>query len=423
MNIDECKRIIKRLSNEYGCSFDYKNRIVLEKVYDSYVEFLSIPQEIQVLADNSLSHLTNLKKIIFPKGLIFIGKNVFSDCKKLQEIIFPAVDLKKYYGTIIPEDKICSYIPESSFANCSSLKRVILPTSCSFIGPRAFWNCSSLNNIIIPKSTTQICRSAFQGCTSLKKITIPDSVTEIQEYAFADTGIRFVELPENLKKIGLNAFPENCETKRVKKSDGSDTYKKEDSFIQKNKQNSHVMKNDKNCKTDSSLAKDTSVFEGNKGLSIEDFIYQRTNDGICVIGIKNSVISSFPIYMDVNSKDRALTYTILQLPEGITEIAESAFSPTPILDLLPISKEEMKRSKFLNRIVELRLPNGLKKIGRSSFNFCKNISTITIPESVEEIGALAFNNTALECVILPAKLTKIGANAFPKECKLLRLKQ
>ncbi len=426
MDINECKKTIAKLSDKYRCSFDFKRRIILEKVHDSYTEVLHIPQEIQVLADGSLSNLASLTKIVFPKGLIFIGKNVFSGCKKLQQIVFPEIDLTKYYGAISAERKTWSYIPEDSFAYCLSLQSVVIPNNCTFIGARAFYNCTSLHSVVVPNGVEQICRNAFEGCTSLENITIPDSITEIQEKAFYNTAIKVIEIPESLKKIGQNAFPDDCEIRRVKKGEPRTGYKREATLVQKNKSNptrNTEQQTPQSIKTASSIVKNSDTIKSHPGFSIENFLYEKANDGrICIIGIKNAAISTFPTYTDINSKNNAQSYVVLEFPEGITEIAENAFKPTPILDLLPVPKDELKRSKFLKKIVELKLPIGLKKIGASAFNFCENLSILTIPESVEEIGAWAFCNTALKCVVLPSGLKKIGEYAFPKECKILKLK-
>ena len=61
--------------------------------------------------------------------------------------------------------------------------------SVTSIGERAFFNCSSLTSITIPNSVTSIGDRAFMGCSSLTSITIPNSVTSIGENVFNATGI------------------------------------------------------------------------------------------------------------------------------------------------------------------------------------------------------------------------------------------
>ena len=55
---------------------------------------------------------------------------------------------------------------------------------------------------------------------------------------------------------------------------------------------------------------------------------------------------------------------------------------------------EIKEKAFYHRmdIVELHLPNGLKKIGNEAFMFCYNLKKIYLPSSVKELGHSIFYN-------------------------------
>lgn len=87
-------------------------------------------------------------------------------------------------------------------------------------------------------------------------------------------------------------------------------------------------------------------------------------------------------------------------------------------------------------VTEVTIPNGVKEIGFSAFADCINLSSITIPDSVTKIGGLAFRNCenlksitipngvkeiedftfdgcrSLTNVTIPDGVTKIGAYAF-----------
>ena len=62
------------------------------------------------------------------------------------------------------------------------------------------------SNIIIPDGTNIIKEYKFYRMFELISISIPNSVTIIQDYAFANTNIKTIELPVNLKSIGAGAF-------------------------------------------------------------------------------------------------------------------------------------------------------------------------------------------------------------------------
>ena len=61
---------------------------------------------------------------------------------------------------------------------------------------------------------------------------------------------------------------------------------------------------------------------------------------------------------------------------------------------------------------ELVIPEGVTEIAYSAFKDCKGLKRVTFPDGLKTIGAGAFANTALETLDLPDTLTSIGVGAF-----------
>lgn len=81
------------------------------------------------------------------------------------------------------------------------------------------------------------------------------------------------------------------------------------------------------------------------------------------------------------------------VPEGIKEIGFEAF--------------------YRKNMVSVRLPKGLRRIGRLAFNKCEKLNTVFFPEGLEEIGASAFEEcAALSSITQPGLETVIGPHAF-----------
>jgi len=64
-------------------------------------------------------------------------------------------------------------------------------------------------------------------------------------------------------------------------------------------------------------------------------------------------------------------------------------------------------------ICSIKLPKSLKKIGEGAFSMCKNLGgSVTIPDGVTEIPEETFSITGINEVIIPDSVTIIGQNAF-----------
>lgn len=62
-------------------------------------------------------------------------------------------------------------------------------------------------------------------------------------------------------------------------------------------------------------------------------------------------------------------------------------------------------------ITSVTLPNSIQEIGDYTFRYC-HLNTIEIPSSVTKIGNHAFEHCELTTITLPESITEIGSNAF-----------
>ena len=105
----------------------------------------------------------------FPDEIIGIGSHCFADCKTLKKIVIP--------NRLITID-------EFAFSHCTNLETVMMTNSVSFIGTGAFYHCAKLKEIIIPDNITRIEPVTFADCFNLEKIKLPYSITSICNNAF-----------------------------------------------------------------------------------------------------------------------------------------------------------------------------------------------------------------------------------------------
>lgn len=102
----------------------------------------------------------------------------------------------------------------------------------------------------------------------------------------------------------------------------------------------------------------------------------------------------------------------------VTAIANEAFSP--FRDVSPFSKGVIaENGSFLKTITSVTLSESITEIGERAFSECHSLRSVNIPGGVTEIKNNAFSRTAIEEIVFPSGLKKIGCNAF-LECGALR---
>lgn len=104
--------------------------------------------------------------------------------------------------------------------------------------------------------------------------------------------------------------------------------------------------------------------------------------------------------------------SVVTVPDGITEIGEHAF--TADAEDIFVKNE---------KLTEVILPKGLKKISKDAFMNCVNLRRINIPDGVTEIGDGAFNSCDLTELYLPDSVTALGVDLLGgcKSLKKIRL--
>ncbi|MDR0505741.1 MAG: leucine-rich repeat domain-containing protein [Dysgonamonadaceae bacterium] len=63
-------------------------------------------------------------------------------------------------------------------------------------------------------------------------------------------------------------------------------------------------------------------------------------------------------------------------------------------------------------VKSLVVEEGVTKIGNSSFGFCTNLVSVSLPNSLTSIGNMSFSMGGFSSIVIPRKCTTIGFNAF-----------
>ena len=182
---------------------------------------------IQACAFEGCSSLT--QEIILPRDFQSLGEQSFANCSNLYGTVKFNRDFYMFMGTEgygssagscfencskietvdMSEPDFLDEIPYRTFANCTSLKTVLLPPMLDRIDNYAFENCSSLDNLEFPNTLLVINSRAFQNCTSLSSVNLSEckDFGTIEGYAFNGcSNLETVYLPKSLNWINERAF-------------------------------------------------------------------------------------------------------------------------------------------------------------------------------------------------------------------------
>ncbi|MBR5218388.1 MAG: leucine-rich repeat protein [Clostridia bacterium] len=260
-------------------------------------------------------------------------------------------------------------IGDGAFKECTKLDRVTLPSTVTSIGAEAFYGCGQLFAVEGTGNITYIADKAFKSCSNLTYFTIPNNIEYIGKYAFADTNLGSITLPERAITIGSNAFEGSQYADNTANWTGGLLY------IGK-----HLVK------ADYFMTETANIAEGT--ITIADGAF----DGCYQM--------------------KGVTF-----PDGLIRIGDSAFAWCHKIEkaIIPESVTYLGSMAFYNcyALTQANIPGKVKNISDSTFLNCSALKDVTISEGVTSIGSRAFEGCRLFGEItIPASLTSVGVDAF-----------
>ncbi|MDE6079548.1 MAG: leucine-rich repeat domain-containing protein [Duncaniella sp.] len=177
IEVDDVKYDVIEIG-EYGF---YKGRLL---------KSVTIPNSVKKIGAHAFESCTLFTSFTIPNSVKEIGEYAFYDC---------------YNITSVTISESVTEIKGNVFSECWNLTSVSIPNSVKKIGKEAFYNCYRLTSVSIPNSVTEIGESAFELC-GLTSITIPNSLTEIRAHTFEYCPLTSVSIPSSVTEIGEDAF-------------------------------------------------------------------------------------------------------------------------------------------------------------------------------------------------------------------------
>jgi hypothetical protein len=130
---------------------------------------VNLPTNIPTIGDDTFYQCFQLVGINLPNTVTNIGNDAFYSCASLLEIAIP--DSVKDIGN-------------SAFYGCWRLGQVSVGNGVGSIGDTAFHGCVALTNLTLGDGITNIGQAAFESCSNLPSVILPKSLTTMGDYAF-----------------------------------------------------------------------------------------------------------------------------------------------------------------------------------------------------------------------------------------------
>ena len=233
---------------------------------------------------------------------------------------------------------------------------------------------SKVTSVTLPETITSVGAAAFYGCSSLTGLVLPEGVTSIGESAFSGcSSLTSMIIPEGVTSIADYTFNGCTNLASITLPEGIESIGKR-------------------------------AFSGCKVLATVD------------IPSTVTTIGSYAFY-----GCDALASVVV--PEGVTTIEEYSFSDCDNLTsvILPETVTSIKQYAFYycGKLTSINLPSKLTSIGTRAF-YQTALTSVSIPEGVTVISDYTFYGcSSLKEVTFPVGLKEIGQYAF-NQCSSLK---
>ncbi len=266
-------------------------------------------------------------------------------------------------------------IAPNAFETNTKLKSISIPATVDSIGKNAFYGCIMLQHISIPAGVKAMHDYVFQMCESLSTVELPEGLEHIGDAAFY--GCKFlsrIDIPSTVKSIGNTAFSNikwayvHCEVPPIvgKKALNSGCY----------------------------VLVDAPDF-------VDDY---KAADGW------NSYMTWAPATTGNAELDTKYVYGAVGPSSAwllwVADSVKSVDVAATVTSAGKVCTVDSIVHKFMNNqaLTDVTINAPLKIIPRSMFERCTNLTSVTLPQTVDSISVNAFYETKIKELTIPANV-------------------
>lgn len=445
----------------------------------SYVE---VPNNVKRINDQAFMS-TPVQEVVVPQSVETIGYQAFANCSKLQTVTFKdtadnpsqlrEVGEQAFYYTLkldtvkLPQSVTklgagvfssstihtvdfggATVIPDSALQTASQVYDVTLSDKVTEIGNSAFASCLSLGELKLsnvegaedgatkglPSALKAIGAGTFSGTAFGGNLVIPEHVTSIGAEAFALTSLTGIQLPEGVKHLGSGFLGGTGITELSVPESVDDVEQGVFSSM-------------------GSLAKISLPSNIPDDALVQGFVGDTSLREITVpANCKFYTVRDNVLFNKDGSK--LVTYPLgvagsYEVPEGVAEIAAYAFNkgaasqvafPSTLKTVgeygfcesklagsvvLPDGMETIAHGAFMNLQISSVDIGGTVTMGGSAFYSCPQLASVNLRTDLNRLQSInnqAFAlSAAIEEIVMPDSLTKLGDGAFSNITALKRV--
>ena len=300
----------------------------------------------------------NATKAVIGGKVKSIGSSGFAQNFSLNEIYIPSsvTEIGEYCffqcsGLTNAKVENLSSVGQSAFRQCYNLSSVTINGDVEELSESMFRACRSLQSFVTPPNVKTIEGYCFTSCSGMTSFTFNDKLQTIGFQGFGNCqALTSVTLPDSLEYIGSKAF-QNCLNLTDLEVGSGLTTLVSDAY-------------EYNTFTDTPLARITVSSDNPK--------FDSRNNCNCLV--------------ETSSNTAVFVGSEAQIPNTVTKLGNGC-----------------ARGRF--GLVTLNIPDSVTYIGRASFEYCENLTGVTIGTGITTIMTYAFYGCGNQFVSLTIKAT------------------
>lgn len=369
---------------------------------------ITLPNAVVTVGDSAFNRCSSLQSVTIGSGLRSLGSGAFADCDSLATVRIAANN--KYFscedGVIydVSHSKIYQYLsgrpgrqyrmPDTvtdiaryAFWGCDYLEDITFSAGLARIPDYAVADAGSIETVTINAPLCAIGLKSFDGCRSLKQIIFPMSVSEIHDTAFDSCN------QDALFICDADSYVEGYAEAHGFKTNPSSVYQisyfdewKADLLAQ------YIPSGTKQANGKENMSgQNTNTGNDSAGTS-----YQ-TTDGVVLGGAR---IVSDRVFVMAGNMVVTDGSTLSGSQESVTLAAVADYAYYNQTDLASYDFSAEEPVEVIGQLAFARsgltraaLPEGLRTVSYGAFYHCDQLTDVTIPSTVTNVEAYAFEHT------------------------------